>query len=126
MAEREKVVLCMECHHHTFTSCTEGALALMNAVNSPNFRMYWQPNQFKTVNENMVSARLLAPYTRNIHVFQWDAARRYPLIEGREVWIAYLSLFDGTQTLLLEFMPDDSPSSLSAEAEALRQLTKGA
>ena len=125
IAEREGVTLCMECHHHTFTSCAEGALALMTAVSSKHVRMYWQPNQFQSESENLKAARLLAPYTQNIHVFHWDAARRYPLNEGREVWARYLSAFDGTQTLLLEFMPDDAPASLSVEAETLRQLVKG-
>ncbi len=125
VAEREGVTLCMECHHHTFTSCAEGALALMTAVDSKHFCMYWQPNQFKSEAENLTAARLLAPYTQNLHVFHWDATQRYPLSDGREVWGRYLSAFDGTQTLLLEFMPDDTPKSLPAEAETLRQLVKG-
>lgn len=125
VAEREGVTLCMECHNHTFTSCHEGALALMTAVDSLNFRMYWQPNQFKSFKDNLAAAHVLAPYTQNIHVFHWDVSHRYPLDEGREVWAQYLSKFDGTQTLLLEFMPDDAPASLRTEAETLRQLVKG-
>ena len=125
MAEQEGVVLCLECHHHTFTNCLEGIMTLMKAVNSPAFRMYWQPNQFKSAEENLETARTIAPYTQNIHVFHWDAAGRYPLSDGLEAWKKYLAFFDKTQTLLLEFMPDDHPASLPAEAEALRQLTKG-
>ena len=122
LAEKEGVTLCMECHKNTFTETKEGALAVMQAVNSPNFRMYWQPNQWRTVEENVEYARLLRDYITHIHVFQWKQKQRFPLAEGVEEWKTYLREIHGDHMLLLEFMPDDDVRSLPAEAQALAAL----
>ena len=124
IGEKEGVVLCLECHKGTFTDCKEGALELMEAVNSPHFRMYWQPHQDKEVEENLAYARLLAPYTENLHVFNWKGKEKMPLGEAVELWREYLSFFEGERFLLLEFMPDGRLESLAAEAEALRRIAE--
>jgi len=122
MAEQAGVTLCMECHMKTYTETKEGALELMEAVASPAFRMYWQPNQYRTEEENLESARLLAPYTRHIHVFHWKGKEKYPLLEAKAAWQRYLSCFRGRHCLLLEFMPDGKLQSLPAEAAALKEI----
>ncbi|MBQ6823858.1 MAG: TIM barrel protein [Clostridia bacterium] len=120
-AEREGVLLCMECHIKTFTNRKEAALELMAAVDSPHFQMYWQPNQFHTEEENMEYAQAIAPYTKRIHIFNWKEKEKFPLAEGTETWQNYLTAFE-SQPLLLEFMPDGTIESLPAEAESLRKL----
>lgn len=122
LAEREQVILCMECHIKTFTQTKEGALELMQAVNSPAFRMYWQPNQFREIEENLAYARLLRDHIVHIHVFQWKGKSRFPLSDGMEEWKCYLKEISGEHDLLLEFMPDDDVRSLPAEATTLRKL----
>ncbi len=121
IAEKNCVTLCMECHNGTYTDTKEGAIKLIKAVNSPGFRMYWQPNQFVPTEENKQYARLLSPFTRHIHVFNWTAKERFPLEEAIPLWKEYLSYFNNN-TLLLEFMPDDSINSLKTEAESLKRL----
>ena len=116
------VIFCLECHNWTYTDTKETALELMKAVDSPNFRMYWQPNQFKSVEENIAYAKLLSPYTEHIHVFNWKGEQKMPLCEAVDVWKRYLSAFDTDKTLLLEFMPDGNIQSLEKEAAALRQI----
>lgn len=123
IAEENGVTLCMECHNGTYTDTKEGAMRLMKAVNSPAFRMYWQPNQFVPTEENKQYARLLSPFTRHIHVFNWTEKERFPLGEADALWKEYLTYFYDN-TLLLEFMPDDNISSLKTEADALRRLIK--
>ena len=125
MAETAGVVLCMECHIKSFTETAAGALELMKAVDSPAFRMYWQPNQFRTVEENRQYARALRDYITHIHVFQWKGKARFPLGDGVEEWKSYLAELPGDHALLLEFMPDDHIQSLPVEAAALRELTGG-
>lgn len=122
MAEAHGVTICTECHRGTFTERTEDALYLMQAVNSPHFCTYWQPFQWCTVEQNLQYLRALAPYVTHLHVFQWKGDARFPLAEGVREWQGYLSLLDAPHTLLLEFMPDDRLSSLSAEADALRAI----
>ena len=124
IAKAEEVILCMECHNNTYTNRKESALELMQAVNSPHFRMYWQPNQLKSEEENTLYAKLLSPYTVNIHVFNWEKKEKYPLKLAKDVWKNYLSCFDKGKNLLLEFMPDDRIESLKTEAEALKEIVK--
>lgn len=123
IAEKNGVTLCMECHNGTYTDTKEGAVKLMKAVSSPAFRMYWQPNQFTSEKENKQYARLLSPFTKHIHIFNWTEKERFPLGDAVSLWKEYLNYFD-SNTLLLEFMPDDSIASLKTEAEALRRLIK--
>ena len=125
MAEKAGVCLCMECHIGTYTETKEGALELMEAVASPAFRMYWQPNQYRTVEENLAGLRLLKPYVEHIHVFQWKGQARFPLRSGLDEWKGYLQELNGSHTLLLEFMPDDRPESLPEEVRALNELVGG-
>ena len=129
MAEAEGVTLCMECHNGTVTDWKEGALTLMQAVDSPAFRMYWQPNQLRTVEENLAYAKLLAPWTKHIHVFNWncpngDPVEKYPLAQAEETWKAYLAQIPGDRALLLEFMPDNRLETLAAEAAALKEIAQ--
>ena len=122
MAEAHGVTLCTECHMGTFTERPDDALYLMRAVNSPHFCTYWQPFQKCSVEQNLAYLRALAPYVVHLHVFQWKGDARFPLSEGVREWQGYLSLLDTPHTLLLEFMPDDRLSSLTAEADALRTI----
>ena len=122
IAEQYGVTLCMECHNNTYTNRKESAYELMQAVGSAHFRMYWQPNQYRTVEENVAYARLLAPYTVHLHVFNWAGTEKYPLAQAIEVWKTYRSCFEGARALLLEFMPDDHLNSLPIEAAALKEL----
>lgn len=124
IAEAEQVVLCMECHNNTFTNVKEGALELMAAVNSTAFRMYWQPNQNRTAEENIAYASLLGAYTKHIHVFNWKGPEKLPLMQAVEIWKAYLRCFplDKDRALLLEFMPDNRIESLSEEGAALAKI----
>lgn len=125
IAQRRGVTLCMECHNNTYTNRRERALALMQAVDSPHFRMYWQPNQFRSTQENLQYAALLAPYTAHLHVFNWEGNETYPLAGALPLWRGYLQCFPGDKCLLLEFMPDGNLTSLETEARALRQIAGG-
>lgn len=118
------VALCLECHNNTYTDCLEGATEIMEAVNSDHFRMYWQPNQYRTFEENLAYAREIAELTTHLHVFNWQGNLRFPLAEAVDIWKAYLENFKGKHQLLLEFMPDDRPESLITEAKALETIIK--
>ena len=124
IAEEMGVTLCMECHRNSFTERLEDSLLLMREVNSPAFEMYYQPHQWKSVEENIEMAEKLSPFTHIIHAFQWKGSERFSLWEGIDEWSGYLSHFEG-QPLLLEFMPDDRIESLKTEAEALKRLIGG-
>lgn len=124
IALEENVILCMECHGWTLTDDAQSALRLMKAVDSPAFQMYYQPSQYRSFEGNIEYARLLAPYTHHLHVFNWEGDKWYPMREhdGLDKWKAYLECLPGPRTLLLEFMPDNRVESLPEEANALFEL----
>ena len=124
IAEQNGVTLCMECHGNTYTNTKESAYELMQEVNSESFRMYWQPNQNKTLAENLEYAKLLSMYTVNIHIFNWKGREKYPLKKAVDIWKQYLACFDKDKTLLLEFMPDGNIESLEKEAQSLEEITE--
>lgn len=123
IAENNDVILCMECHCGTFTENPEDTEILMKTVNSPCFRMYWQPFQWLDTDGSMAAAEITAPYTEHIHVFNWKGAERFSLNDGIDDWHRYLTAFPAPRTLLLEFMPDDNIETLPVEAEALKVIT---
>lgn len=124
LAEENDVIICLECHRRTYTETKEGALALMQAVDSLNFRMYWQPNPDISFSENLEYISLLSAYITHVHVFHWTADQRFPLQDGTGEWRSYLSALSGDHHLLLEFMPDDRIQSLAAEAETLNNMIR--
>ena len=124
LAEEAGVTLCLECHMKTYTETAESALELLQEVDSPAFRMYWQPNQKRTVEENVANAQKLKSYVNHIHVFQWKGKARFPLEVGLEEWKTYLAQFAGDHHLLLEFMPGDTIAELPREAAALRKIVE--
>ena len=125
IAKKEEVRLCLECHPNTCTQEREDALLIMREIASPFFRMYWQPNQFRTVESNLRYAEEILEYTEVIHVFNWKGHDRYPLLAGADIWRRYLAAASQTAPLLLEFMPDDRWESLAQEAESLRKILEG-
>ena len=129
MAEEAGVILCLECHMLSITETPDYAVALMEAVNSPAFRLYWQPFQWLDSEGSLAVAKAYAPYAEHIHVFNWHppkmAPAKSPLAEAVEDWRAYLTVLPAPRALLLEFMPDDRLETLPAEAEALRTIIGG-
>ncbi len=122
IAEQSGVTLCLECHGGTYTATRAGAEEVLRAVSSPAFRTYWQPNQFRTEEENLDYAAALAPQARHVHVFQWVGKDRFSLETGIAAWKRYLHALGSPRHLLLEFMPDDEIGSLKREAAALRKI----
>lgn len=122
IAEEHGVILCLECHMRSITETPAYGVALMEAVNSSAFRMYWQPFQWLDPEGSLSVAKAYAPYAEHIHVFNWKGSQKLPLSEAAEDWKRYLTAFTVPRTLLLEFMPDDRLETLPVEAEALRAI----
>lgn len=122
IAKKENVTLCMEFHNNSFTDTAKSSIELMQAVNSPHFKMYWQPNGGVSEEVRINNAHLLAPHTVNIHAFYYENDVQYSLLQGFELWRRYLNEFSGNQVLLLEFMPDGKLETLSAEAQTLKNI----
>ena len=121
------LTFCTECHNYTLTDDYKSNLRLIEDVNMPNFGAFWQPNQFKSFEYNLESARALAPFVKSVHVFSWEGKTAYPLAYHDEKWKKYLSVFAERGSsdriyAMLEFMHDGSPGSLCKTAEELRSI----
>lgn len=122
IAEEEGVILCMECHPGTITEKKEYALEMIEGVNSPNFRTYWQQNPGLSDEENVAYIRMLKPYIEHIHVFYLPNEEKRSVGEGIDSWKTFMKEFSQEHTLLLEFMYDGRVESLPGEAKALHQI----
>lgn len=122
LAEDACVTLCLECHRNSYTETAEGALELMKAVNSPAFRMYWQPNPSTSFDDNISYIRLVRDYIVHIHAFNIKGYTGYPLSEAADDWKQYLDEIGGDHIILLESMPGSESGILNREAESLRSI----
>ena len=68
IAQAHDVILCLECHRRSYTETKEGALELMEHVNSPYFRIYWQPNPDISEEENLSYIRTLRKHITHLVV----------------------------------------------------------
>ena len=122
IAESNGVTLCMECHRNTFTEIPSDAVWLMRQISSPHFRMYWQPFQWQSFEQNLENAKMLSPYVRHIHVFNWKDEEKLPLSDAVSEWQSYLHELCAPRSLLLEFMPNGMINELERETAALKKI----
>lgn len=126
MAAAENMTLAFECHPDTLTDRCASTLRLMREIADEHLQMYWQPNDSLPFEENLRTLERLLEHLVNIHVFQWPRPGvREPLSAGEKEWLQYLSLAAASgkdHWCSLEFMPDDDPASLPAEAQTLLDL----
>lgn len=111
-----------EFHGGTLTDNWESALRLVHEVERENFKLYWQPNQFRDDHYNRTALRAVLPYLSNVHVFTWRGRDRFPLAKGEAAWRSYLDILreaEGDHALLLEFVCDDTPDQFLRDAETL-------
>ncbi|MDW8105386.1 MAG: sugar phosphate isomerase/epimerase, partial [Armatimonadota bacterium] len=112
-AARERIMLCYEYHGGTLTDNAESAKRLLEWVNHPAMRTYWQPRAELSPLRNLRELRTVLPWLVNVHVFWWTGSgERRPLREGQKAWARFLQvaeLAEGARWALLEFVRDDSP-----------------
>ena len=125
IAQKHNAILCMECHNGSLTDTAASAVELMKRVNSPHFKMYWQTNIKGDEVLGLAEAKLLAPYTVNIHTFYWVDNVQKSLADGISTWKRYLNEFDGEKSLLIEFVPGGKIETLNGEVNALKSIVKG-
>jgi sugar phosphate isomerase/epimerase len=122
------IVVACEFHGGTLTDTNASALAMYEEVGHANLRAYWQPAVAQSPEYCLEGLRSLLPRLTNLHMFHWtvrDGKRaREPLANGQDLWAQYLDLADqaaGDRWGLLEFVRDDDPEQLVADAATLRQ-----
>jgi hypothetical protein len=55
----------------------------MEAVGSAHFRMYWQPFQWQSAEQNLKNAQMIAFYAEHLHVFHWKKEKKLPMDKAK-------------------------------------------
>lgn len=115
-----------EYHRDTLTDTRESAGRLLDVLPAPAIRTLWQPRPDRDRAENLGDLRAVLPRLTNLHVFAWTGQNeRLPLSAGFDDWQAYLrtaATAPGNRYALLEFVADDDPAQLPADAATLHKL----
>ncbi|WP_424937276.1 MULTISPECIES: sugar phosphate isomerase/epimerase family protein [Bacteria] len=123
-ADRD-VALSLEYHGGTLADTPEATRRLIDDVAHPMLRTYWQPAVGASDDEAVAEYVRLAARVAAVHVFSWwPTTERHPLPFRDGLWRSFAAAAadaaEPPRDALLEFVPDDDPARLMAEAAALR------
>lgn len=130
LARDHGVELALEFHPNTLTDSADSTLELLDRVGDPGPRTYWQPRLDEEVGPAVAGLQRLLPFLSGVHVFSWwPGATRLRLDARSDLWSAVVELLVAEAPpcdLLLEFVPDDDPELVVADAGTLRDLVAAA
>lgn len=116
----------LEYHGGTLTDTLQSTMQLIEEVNDPDLRIYWQPAVKPLPNEREAALQSLLKSVSHTHVFQWvqGTSQRLALADGQDEWLRYLKILASTgrqHALLMEFVKDDSPEQFLVDAAVMKQ-----
>lgn len=119
--------LALEFHSRTLADTAPAALRVLADVDHPALSTYWQPTVGASDDAVLDEYRQLAPHVSAAHVFSWwPGTERHPLPARESLWSRFFAEVAASQApprdALLEFVPDDDPGFLDAEATTLRRF----
>jgi len=121
----------LEYHSNTLTDTNESAQKLLQEVNHPGLRFYWQPLLDTTREYRLGGLKQILPRLTNLHIFWWVSDHsnhnRLPLESGVAFWRDAFMLAKSTGVdhfASLEFFRGDELSQFYADAAILRSLLK--
>ena len=125
LAAAAKVTIAYEFHNKTLTDTNSAARRLLERVNHPHIRSYWQPPRYSAVDENLAGIDAVAPWLSHIHVFQWHrvSGEREALAVGAADWQQYFSRIhqiEGDRYAMLEFVENDDEAAFIRDAHTLQ------
>lgn len=124
-ASERGIGLALEYHRGTVADTPDATLRLLSDVDSPALSTYWQPSVGAADAVALAEFDALAAHTSAVHVFSWwPRAERLRLHQRGALWQALFAAASAVpappRDALLEFVPDDDPALLAAEAATLR------
>lgn len=129
-ANERDLAVSVEYHPGTATETAAGTLELLAAVGAGNLFTYWQPDPALGAGDQLRDLAAVAHRLSHLHVFAWRADRtRLPLGAGLGLWPPAFALLGRsrlptppgpTRVAFLEFVQDDDPDRLVADAAVLR------
>jgi sugar phosphate isomerase/epimerase len=127
-AQAAGVQLATEFHRGFLTDTAATASRLAREVNHPAFRTFYQVYE-EPGRDPQAELQAILPHLLHVHVYHWRGTERLPLAEGRATWAPLLQrlVAEGRpRSLLLEFVRQDSPEQLVADAATLREWVASA
>jgi 3-dehydroshikimate dehydratase len=116
----------LEFHGGTLTDDPDATIRLLEEVDRPTVRTYWQPPVGVEDAAALDGLRRVLARVSAVHVFSWwPHQERQPLSARADLWRSALALLDsagGNLDALLEFVPGDEPALVSREAHCLAEL----
>ena len=125
MAASEGIKVAFEYHVGSLTDEKHSAKKLMEEIDHPNCRCFWQPACGIGESEKVQGLEMILPWLSNVHVFNWvgDYERR-ELSQGYDKWAKYFDIISkaqGDRYALMEFVKDDDPEQLIKDARVLKE-----
>lgn len=124
LAKKAGLTVATEFHNGTYSDTAEHCLRLLDAVNSSNFRTYWQP--LYGVERNVADIQKLIDRIENVHVYNWVYGKeitRKLLNENEADWEQYVRLLKD-KNFLLEFVKDDSEENFERDVSCLKEIVR--
>jgi sugar phosphate isomerase/epimerase len=120
------LTISFEYHSGTLTDTNASALRLLQSVDSPGIRSFWQPPNGRQADYCIAGLNAIVPWLTNLHIFHWTQPGniRRPLAEGREIWRMYLTaaVTSGQNHFAsIEFAADDDPKVFLSDAATLKE-----
>ncbi|GGZ86441.1 sugar phosphate isomerase/epimerase family protein [Streptomyces bluensis] len=129
LAAEAGVQLAYEFHRNTLTDGADRTLRLLNAVDHPDVRTYWQPPLDLPDAEAVAGLDTVIDRVAAVHAFSWwPGTTRHPLSTRAELWRTVLARLRARRRpldVLLEFVPENDEKVLAREARTLRSLAAG-
>ena len=124
-AGRRGISLALEFHSGTLADDAEQTMRVLDEVARPHLATYWQPTVAAPDAVAVAEYERIADRVSAVHVFSWwPTVERLPLTARDGLWRAFFAAATAApvppRDALLEFVPDDDPAALVAEARALR------
>ena len=123
------ITVAVEFHPYTLTDTGAATRQLLDEVRADDLRVHWQPDPRIGTDENLAALDLVADRLAHLHVFSWGPdgfVDRHPLADGAALWEPAVARAAAAPTAggharfaLLEFVLDDSPEQLAADAATL-------
>jgi len=120
-----------EFHGGTLADTPASAYKLYSALDHRNIFALWQPLPSLDRAAQDESLEVVLPRLAHVHVYHWlpgPALERRPLVEGKAAWLAWMERIAAAghhPDYLLEFVHDDNPSHLVADAANLKLWLAG-
>jgi hypothetical protein len=131
LAAEKCLKLSLEFHADTLVDTAPAAVKLLRAVNHPALFTKWQPTPGISKQESIEQLEMIQPWLSYIDVFARDKDRkRHPLSRHMDLWSAVFQRarpaqsWDSPVFAMIEFVKDDSQSSLQDDVATLEKILR--